>query len=201
MHAPTFCRRCGIDDPYNEKFCISCGDSLGSPPPLPPFEATVEPIRQPTTVRSALAKTTVSPAAVAMPSRSVGIVSGALLAFFAVCGAACGVGLAYMLNEQQFFEYAVNRILWPHSGLVVYVKPSNCEATVSSLDRRRIMLARPDHHGNLSFNSLSDGDYRLTLTAPGYETLGQIVKVAADHPTILGYPNPVTLPNRSAAEQ
>jgi Double zinc ribbon len=199
MHAPSFCKRCGIDDPYNEIFCIACGDSLAVPVSIKESADSTK-VQSESPLRSSITKPPTS-APVTAPARTVGTVPGALLTFLAVCGAACGVGVAYMLHEQHFFEYAANRILWPHSGLVVYVKPSNCEVTVSSLDRSRVLLAKPDRHGSLSFGSLSDGDYRLTLKAPGYETLGQVVKVAADHPTILGYPNPITLPNRSSTEQ
>jgi hypothetical protein len=199
MFSPSFCKRCGIDDPYNEKFCIACGDVLIVPVPVQ--ESTAESAKSEPTSRSrtSLGKTRIPTLSkpIAATAQRGRIASGAFFPLLAACGAACGIAAAYMLNEHQFLEYAANRILWPHSGLVVYVKPSSCEATVSTLDRRRVLLARADRHGNVSFGSLSDGDYRLTLTAPGYETVGQIVKVAADRPTILGYPNPVTLPNRS----
>jgi hypothetical protein len=196
MFSPSFCKRCGIDDPYNEKFCIACGDDLPVPAPAQVAAPKGESMSQ---SRTNIPRTrTPSPSQpIAGSQQKSGIASGALFPLLTACGAALGVLGAYMLNEHQLLEYAANRVLWPHSGLVIYVKPSSCEATVSTLDKKRVLLARADRHGNVNFDSLTDGDYRLTLTAPGYETVGQIVKVSADRPTILGYPDPVTLPNRS----
>jgi len=205
MSCPSFCKCCGIDDPYNEKYCIACGDLLPEPTPAPVaavVQANTELAkRQASQSRSNLTPPrTRTPTPAVMPAQKSGIASGALFIFLAACGMACGFGAAYMLNERQFLEYAADRVLWPHTGLVVYVKPSNCEATVSTLDRRHVLLAKADHHGNVNFSTLADGDYRLTLRAPGYETVGQIVKVSADRPTILGYPDPLTLPNRSSSQ-
>jgi hypothetical protein len=196
MSSPTFCKRCGIDDPYNEKFCIACGDALTVAVNL--AELAEPGHRQATTrLKASFSKPGQPVFRFAAPQGS--IASGALLLFM-VCGAACGVGIAFLLKQHDVFSYFSSRLIWPRSGLVVYVKPSNCKATVSTLDRRRVFLARGDRHGNLKFGALTDGDYRLTITAPGYETVGQLVTVVSNRPTIIGYPDPITLPNRSPTE-
>jgi len=202
MSSPSFCKRCGIDDPCNEKYCIVCGDLL---PERGPAAAPQEKsdLAQP---QAAQPRNITTQPRTRPPDRPIvqthkrGITSGALFMLLAVCGSICGFGAAYMLKENQYLEYAATRLFWPRAGLVVYVKPSNCQASVSTLDRRHLLLTRADPHGNVNLSSLVNGDYRLTLTAPGCQTVAQIVRVAADRPTILGYPYPVTLPKRVSSQ-
>ncbi len=190
----TFCKHCGIDDPLNEKYCIACGNAMSAPVTVaePPEVAKREVGSQ---LRSSLARSSSNAAVIAKESSTVTV---ALLLSVLVAGTICGTGAAIAVNDNHFLGYALNRLFWPHSGLVIYVKPTSSHATVTTLDQRKRLSADGDRHGNLTFSTLADGEYRLILSAPGCKTLAQIVKIDANKPTILGYPEPLILPNQSS---
>jgi hypothetical protein len=191
--SPTFCKGCGIDDPLNEKYCIACGNIMQAPVTFVQ-QADVVKKEVGNQLRSSLARSSPSTALIRKETSTVTL---ALLFSVLVLGTICGIGGAIAVNDSRLLSYALNRIFWPRSGLVVYVKPPNSLATLSTLDSRKRFLAKADRHGNLSISTLTDGEYRLTLKAPGCKTLAQIVKIDANKPTILGYPDPLTLPNDS----
>jgi len=191
--SPTFCKGCGIDDPLNEKYCIACGNSM-QPSVTVVQQTDVAKKEVGNQLRSSLARSSPNTALARKESSTVTL---ALLFSVLIVGTICGVGAAIAVNDSHLLSYALNRMFWPRSGLVVYVKPTNSLATVTTLDQRKRFLAKADRHGNLTLSTLTDGEYRLTLRAPGCKTLAQIVKIAANRATILGYPDPLTLPNDS----
>jgi hypothetical protein len=115
-----------------------------------------------------------------------------------------GIGIAFSIiaciavTNLPFVKYFAERISWPHSGLVVYVKPDTCRVTVSTLDRTNVQVAKPGPGNALSLDSLPEGEYRLKLEASGYKTISQIVKITSGKPTIVGYPKPILLSNQFA---
>lgn len=195
--SPTFCKGCGIDDPLNEKYCIACGNSMQVPVTVVQ-QTELGKKEVGNQLRSSLARK--SPNAALIRKESSAVTLALLLSVLGV-GTICGVGAAIAVNNNHLLSDALNRLFWPRSGLVVYVKPTNSLATVTTLDRRKRFLAKADRHGNVTIGTLTDGEYRLTLRAPGCKTLAQIVKIDANKPTILGYrdqyPDPITLPNDS----
>lgn len=125
----------------------------------------------------------------------------------ALLGVVMGLGLtaAVFGFGEQSLRYHLARAASPAKGMVMFVQLGQKSRGAAGIFKRqakvKVTLSSPgnqisattDSFGMLALPELSAADYALQLSCDGYETVIGTVKVRPGGPTIVGWPEPLTL--------
>jgi hypothetical protein len=196
MFFSTDCPSCGYSDPLNGPFCIRCGAAT-----------SVSKIKAPTQAGFSWGKKTKEGTIYDQVITSVdkGISQSTrgptwLHGFATVLGLGLGALLALGLINNTDYQSMATRLKWPSGGLVVYSQEPNATISLKSIEKDpeaeiRYFDGALTASGSLALPAVSPGDYLLTLEKSGKKTFIQLVTVKQGHPTIVGYPEKIKLPN------
>jgi hypothetical protein len=177
------CPKCGKTDELNNRFCVFCGSDTGA---IRTGEAGVHNFlatRETSTMEQPAASAAVMRKPVGMPYKK--------FAAAAVVGLIAGYAISFL--PAGVLENSVVRSNWPSDGLVLYVSPGNAQVLIENESGRSFTLGRTSAEGTLSIPDLPPGNYSVTVSAPGYVTRTNNVRVDADEVSVLGYPDRMQL--------
>ncbi len=175
------CPSCGQFDALSNRFCIYCGSSTQT--------VTFEQFKSMQEMTVDIQSLPVETARPVPPALPVGLMVAA-----AVCGVVSGI-LISLFAYPAFMENIVVKSSWPPAGLVLYAQPPLAQVTLEENTGRHFTLGQTGLEGELTVTDLPPGGYRLTLSAPGYQSVIRDLQLERNKVTVIGYPQTIELPN------
>ncbi len=184
----TLCSICHSNDELNGPYCIICGASCE---PLSSFDD--ESVSTSIPVFSSTAKDkNLSPTGIGLAMKHKELILAIVCLGLAIIysmifvNKLAGTGSGEKANLKRISQ-----------GLIIYTKIPYADLSIEDDQHHRLVSTKLKSDGSLTLDTLAPGNYIIRIAATNRKALLKRVKIVGGNPTVLGFPNPIDLPNQT----
>ena len=189
------CPNCGKNDEFNLEYCVMCGQRIDQAQLDRAIDQRRSGARWDSNGQSVPVKKAHLPKSEASrtwsPTVTIAIASGVFV----------GAIAALLLAQTSWFKIVPYSLACSKGGVVVFVclaqpakKDDVAHVSVKNKSTKDSKDAYTSIDGLVAFPALGPGNYTISIQAPGHENACGEVTVEGNHPTVIGFPDPVILP-------